>query len=101
MVRGICAQLADPFAGCAQLAPDKREACREEIAGRTELFVLADGRQVNVPKGSVFRVRGLQTARPDDLTMCHAAVAFCTGAPRSFECLVGLSNWGRTANWRR
>jgi hypothetical protein len=99
MVRGLCDQLADPFAGCEQLPEPKRSACRAAIEAKVERFALADGRQIDVPKSAVFAVRGLQTPSPNDLTMCHAAATFCRERPGSLECLVGLSSWGRTRDW--
>jgi hypothetical protein len=97
MVRGLCDQLPDPFAGCAGTADPA--ACRAAIEAKVEPVHLADGRRVEIPRRAVFAVRGLQTAIPTDLTMCHAAAAFCRESPRSLECLVGLINWGRSRDW--
>ena len=101
MVRGLCERIADPFVGCASLPEPRKASCRHAIESQTELFSLADGRQVNVPMSAVFAVRGLQTADPNDLTMCHTAVRFCREQPASLECLVGRSSWGTTRDWGR
>jgi hypothetical protein len=102
MVRGQCEQLADPLAGCKVLAGEGEKAkCLARVLESRETFWLADGRQVEVPKSAVFAVRGLQSSVNTDLTMCHAAAAFCRERPGSLECLVGLANWGRTADWGR
>jgi hypothetical protein len=99
MVRGVCEQLADPFEGCKTAADPA--ACRSAIESRVEPVFLADGRRVELPRRALFAVRGLQTANPQDLTMCHAAAGFCRDNPRGLECLVGHINWGRTRDWGR
>lgn len=97
MVRGLCDQIPDPFAGCAEAADPA--ACRTAIEAKVEPVYLSDGRRVDLPRRAVFAVRGLQTAIPTDLTMCHAAARFCREQPAGLECLVGHINWGRTRDW--